>query len=77
MVIAGPVSAVVASFTSMYLAISGRDPVLDRDVPMVRPAVNLETLTPEQRLAAEKAVLPARQGRNLATSTDLPKPPPP
>lgn len=75
LVLGGPLVVVVASVITYYIAAQGADPVLDRSRPAVRAvAAEADSQTPEGRLAAEKALLPAGQGRNHAVSPELPKP---
>lgn len=75
LLISGPAAVVLASFISIYLAVVGRDPVLDRTLPPVQlvPAAELEKMTEDERKAAERAALPARMGRNYAATPDIPK----
>lgn len=49
------------------------DPVLPREAMPAPVAVAPERMTPEERLQAEKAVLPANQARNHVVSPTLPK----
>lgn len=74
LVLGGPLAVVVASMITIYLAVSGADPVLDRSATAVRvnPAA-VQPLTPDERVAAERAMLPAGQGRNHAVTPALPK----
>ncbi len=74
LVLGGPLAVVVASMVTIYLAVSGADPVLDRSATAVRvnPAV-VQKLAPDERVAAERAMLPAGQGRNHAVTPALPK----
>ncbi len=74
LVLGGPLAVVVASMVTIYLAVSGADPVLERSATAVRvnPAV-VQKLAPDERVAAERAMLPAGQGRNHAVTPALPK----
>lgn len=76
LVLAGPLAVIAASVVTIYLAVTRADPVLqDRSpqAPRTAPAPAV-TMTPDERLAAEKALLPAGQGRNHVVSPELPKP---
>ena len=67
LVIAGPAVVVVASFITLYLAITRPDPVTDADY--YRKGVNIN-----KELAADPSSLaPAMQGRNHA-ATGVPQP---
>lgn len=68
LVVAGPAIVVVASFVTLYLAVSGQDPVLDEDYYRKGLEIN-KTLSDN---AASLA--PATQARNhAATGTPAPK----
>ena len=74
LVIGGPLAVVLASVYTIYLAVSRPDPVLDRTPPAVQlPPSVLERLSPEERAAIQRSVLPANQGRNHAVTPELPK----
>lgn len=67
LVISGPAIVVVASFITLYLAISRPDPVLDDDY--YRKGININ-----KELAVHPSSLaPAMQGRNHA-ATGVPQP---
>jgi uncharacterized protein len=57
LVIAGPAAVVVASLVTAWLAANGQDPVVAEDYYRRGMEMN-------KTLAAEKATLPALQGRN-------------
>lgn len=59
MVIAGPALVVVASFVSYYVAVSGKDPVLDEPVVIT---------TPEGGKSTKDSFAPAVQARNHAAT---------
>ncbi|MBL0421042.1 FixH family protein [Ramlibacter sp. AW1] len=63
LVIAGPVVAVVAGFTTLFLALSTSDPLVAQDY--YRQGIEIN-----RTLAAEsaKALMPAMQGRNHAAT---------
>lgn len=69
LVISGPAVVVVAGFITMYLAISGADPVVD-------PNYYQKGLEINRTLAAEpQSLAPAMQARNhAATGVTPPKP---
>jgi len=74
MVIGGPLAVVIASMFTIYLAVSRPDPVLERDKPPATlDAAALKRLSPEERAAYERSLLPANQGRNHAVTPELPK----
>lgn len=75
LVLGGPLAVILASMVTLYLAVQGADPVLDRKPALVKadPA-QLGALTDEERLAAQRSALPAGQGRNHVVSPTLPKP---
>ncbi|BAO80712.1 glycine/D-amino acid oxidase (deaminating) [Serpentinimonas raichei] len=59
------------------IAVNDRDPVLDRNVPMVRiDPQRVQHLTPEQRAIYEASLRPAREARNHAASPEMPPPRP-
>lgn len=72
MVIGGPLLVVIASLVTVSIAVRHPDPVLPREAA---PAVVTQPgdASPEERLRAEKALLPASQARNHAASSSLPK----
>ena len=61
LVIAGPAAVVVASMVTAWLAVNGQDPVVAEDYYRRGMEMN-------KTLAAEKAGLPALQGRNHAAT---------
>jgi uncharacterized protein len=61
LVIAGPAAVVVASLVTAWLAANGQDPVVAADYYRRGMEMN-------KTLAAEKATLPALQGRNHAAT---------
>ncbi len=65
LVISGPAIVVVASFITMYLAMTRADPVLDEDY--YRKGVNINKTLPDH----PGSMVPAMQGRNHLSS-DLP-----
>ena len=73
MVIGGPLVVVIASIVTVTIAVRNPDPVLPREAMPVPVVVAPERMTPEERLQAEKAVLPANQARNHVVSPALPK----
>lgn len=73
LVVGGPLVVVVASLITVWIAVRHADTVLPREAAPARVAEPLERLTPEERLQAEKALLPANQGRNHVVSPSLPK----
>jgi uncharacterized protein len=60
MVIAGPAIVVVAALATGYIAMRGADPVVDADYYRHGLAIN--------KTLAEKAMLPALEGRNHAAT---------
>jgi hypothetical protein len=66
MVIGGPGVVVIASFTTLWLAIRTPDPVVDEDY--YRKGVEIN------RTLADKKLMPAESGRNHAATpgTDVP-----
>jgi len=77
MVVGLPATSVVASLTMVSIAVNDRDPVLDRNVPMVRlDPHKMQVLTPEQRAIYEASLRPAREARNHAASPKMPPPRP-
>jgi hypothetical protein len=73
MVIGGPLVVVIASIVTVSIAVRHPDPVLPREAMPAPVVVAPERMTPEERLQAEKAVLPANQARNHVVSPTLPK----
>jgi hypothetical protein len=73
MVIGGPLVVVIASIVTVTIAVRNPDPVLPREAMPAPTVVAPERMTPEERLQAEKAVLPANQARNHVVSPTLPK----
>ena len=73
MVIGGPLIVVVASLITVTIAVRNADTVLPREAVPASTVVVPDRLTPEEQLQAEKALLPANQGRNHAASSALPK----
>lgn len=74
MVIGGPLVVVIASIVTVTIAVRNADTVLPREAAPARPAVaDPDRLSPQERLQAEKAVLPAGQARNHVVSPTLPK----
>ena len=67
LVIAGPAAVVVASFITMYLAVSGKDPIVDEDYYRKGLEIN-KTLSENPASLA-----PATQARNHA-ATGVPAP---
>ena len=67
LVVSGPAIVVVASFITLYLAVSGMDPVLDEDYYRKGAEIN-KTLSDNPSSAA-----PATQARNHA-ATGVPPP---
>ena len=65
LVISGPAIVVVASFITLYLAITRVDPVLDEDY--YRKGININKTLPDH----PGAMVPAMQGRNHLSS-DVP-----
>ena len=61
LLIAGPAAVVVASLATAWLAVNGQDPVVAEDY--YRRGLEMN-----KTLAAEKATLPALQGRNHAAT---------
>lgn len=71
MVIAGPAVVVVASFVTLYFAVSGSDPVIDQDYYRKGLEINKTLANNPSSLA------PAVQGRNhAATGAPVPGPKP-
>lgn len=62
LVISGPAIVVVASFVTMYLAVTRADPVLDEDY--YRKGININKTLPDQ----QPGMVPAVQGRNHLAS---------
>ena len=62
LVIAGPAAVVVASFITMYLAVSGKDPIVDEDYYRKGLEIN-KTLSENPASLA-----PATQARNHAAT---------
>jgi len=73
MVIGGPLVVVIASIVTVTIAVRHPDPVLPREAMPAPVVVAPERMTPEERLQAEKAALPANQARNHVVSPTLPK----
>ncbi len=73
LVIGGPLAVVIASIVTVTIAVRNVDPVLPREAAPARVAVPVEQLSEEERLQAEKAVLPAGVARNHVVSPVLPK----
>jgi len=72
-----PATSIVTSLTLVSIAVNNRDPVLDRNVPMVQlDPHKLRVLTPEQRAIYEASLRPAREARNHAASPEMPLPRP-
>jgi len=67
LVIAGPAAVVVASLATAWVAANGQDPVVAEDY--YRRGLEMN-----KTLAAEKAALPALQGRNHAATPTPPVP---
>lgn len=62
LVISGPAAVVVAALVTVWIAASSPDPVLAQDSYRRPPARE------QQSAAAERALMPALQGRNHAAS---------
>lgn len=76
MVIAGPVIVVVASFITLYLAITRPDPVITENYYQKGVEIN-KTLDAAARQAEIASLAPATQARNHAqTGVKLPANPP-
>lgn len=69
--VAGPLTVVVASFFTIYLAVSHPDPVLERPKSVMQGGAGSEPS--DEALAAQRAVMPATEARNHASSSALPK----
>lgn len=67
LLIAGPVTVVVAGFVTGWIAVHGKDPVIDPNYYQNGLRINQQLQHPE------KALAPAQQGRNHAISPVLPK----
>lgn len=65
MVIAGPAIVIVASFVTYYVAVSGRDQLVDENVPVVAP---------QGDKTANDSFAPAVQARNHAATGVSAKP---
>lgn len=61
LLISGPAAVIVAGFVTMWLAASGADKLVTEDY--YRRGVEIN-----KQLAAERALLPAQQGRNHAAT---------
>jgi hypothetical protein len=70
LVVAGPALVVVASFITLYLAITRPDPVLAEDY--YRQGININQTLGKETLGGSQA--PAIQGRNHAATGVVPKP---
>ncbi len=70
LVVAGPALVVVASFITLYLAITRPDPVLAEDY--YRQGININQTQGKETLPGSQA--PAMQGRNHAATGVVPKP---
>ncbi|OYX59372.1 MAG: hypothetical protein B7Y96_05370 [Comamonadaceae bacterium 32-67-11] len=70
-----PAASIVLSLSLVVTAVKNRDPVLDRNAPMV-PADQrrLQMMTPEQRATYLASLRPAREARNHAASPEVPPP---
>lgn len=68
LVVGGPLTVVVASMVTVYLAVTHPDPVLDRQKPVIH-----ETASSQEAIAVQRSVLPATEARNHAVSSELPK----
>lgn len=70
-----PASSIALSMALVTTAVMNRDPVLDRNAPMV-PADQrrLQMMTPEQRATYLASLRPAREARNHAASPEVPPP---
>lgn len=75
LVVGGPLAVVVASLITVWIAVRHADTVLPREAAPARVAEPLDRLTPQERLQAEKALLPANLGRNHVVSPSVPKEP--
>ncbi|WP_246099229.1 hypothetical protein [Tepidimonas sediminis] len=73
LVVGGPLVVVVASLITVWIAVRHADTVLPREAAPARVAEPPDRLGPEERLQAEKALLPAAQARNHVVSPTLPK----
>lgn len=72
LVVGGPLVVVVASLITVWIAVRNADAVLPREAAPARVAQPLDALSAQERLQAEKAVLPAGQARNHVVSPTLP-----
>lgn len=63
LVFSGPAVVVIASLTTVYIAVNGQDPVLAHDESL-NAQFSKHTLTPEQKNALE----PAMRARNHAAT---------
>lgn len=70
LVIGGPLTVVVASFFTFYLAYKGTDPVVDENY--YQHGLNIN-----RTLQDKTALVPAMQGRNHAATGGLPPAPAP
>jgi hypothetical protein len=75
MVIGGPLVVVIASIVTVMIAVRHQDPVLAREPERLEQALPADAVNEEERLQAQKALLPATQGRNHVVSPSLPKTP--
>lgn len=73
LVVGGPLVVVVASLITVWIAVRHADTVLPKEAAPARVAEPRQDLPHEERLQAEKALLPAQQARNHAVSPTLPK----
>lgn len=73
LVVGGPLAVVVASLVTVWIAVRHADSVLPTEAEVARVAEPLDRLPPQERLQAQKALLPANQARNHLVSPTLPQ----
>ncbi|SDL92281.1 hypothetical protein SAMN05428957_101119 [Oryzisolibacter propanilivorax] len=73
LIIAGPAIVVVAGFITLWIAVSGADPVVAEDYYQQGLDIN-KTLQQQQQQQASQAMQPALKGRNHAATPDKDQP---
>lgn len=73
LVVGGPLIVVVASLVTVWIAVRHADQVLPTEAASIRVAEPLDQMPPQERLQAQKALLPANQARNHLVSPTLPQ----
>lgn len=73
LVVAGPLAVVIASFITAYIAMNGRDPVVEEDY--YQKGININATLKEQQLSKEQrdSLAPAIRARNHAATGATPE----